>query len=141
VRIEKRVRALESRFKSDPVVLYFGDGSTREIHGPRDFLLRLLVAAAWGRDLSPGQQEQLELIRASVDSVEPDGAHLVDVVKCHLEDQRCRSAARSMTVTTRRPTTKSLRIGDNARQSRTATPHRAALNILRVADHPAGAGR
>ena len=60
MRIEKRVRALESRFKSDPVVLYFGDGSTREIHGPRDFLLRLLVAAAWGRDLSPGQQEQLD---------------------------------------------------------------------------------
>jgi hypothetical protein len=85
VRIEKRVRALESRFKSDPVVLYFGDGSTREIRGRRDFLLRLLVAAAWGRDLSPGQQEQLDLIRASVDSVEPDGARLVEVVKCYLE--------------------------------------------------------
>jgi hypothetical protein len=85
VRVEKRVRALERRFKSDPVVLYFGDGSTREIRGPRDFMLRLLVAAAWGGDLSPGQQEQLELIRASVDSVEPDRAHLVDVVKCYLE--------------------------------------------------------
>jgi hypothetical protein len=84
VRVEKRVRALERRFKSDPVVLYFGDGSTREIRGPRDFMLRLLVATAWGGDLSPGQQEQLELIRASVDSVEPDGGHLIDVFQCYL---------------------------------------------------------
>jgi hypothetical protein len=30
--------------------------------------------------------------------------------------------------------------GDIARQSRTATPHRDALNILRVADDPTGAG-
>jgi hypothetical protein len=85
MRIEKRVQRLETRFAGDSVVLYFGDGSTREVRGPRDFVLRLLAAAAWGGDLSPGQQEQLELIRASVDSVEPGGAHLFDVFKCYSE--------------------------------------------------------
>jgi hypothetical protein len=82
VRIERRVRALERRFTADPVVLYFADGSAREICGPRDFVLRLLAAIAWGGDLSPAQKEQLDLIRASVDSVEPGGGHLIDLVRC-----------------------------------------------------------
>jgi hypothetical protein len=85
VSIEKRVRALERRFTADPVVLYFADGSAREICGPRDFVLRLLTAAAWRGDLSPGQKEQLDLIRASVGSVEPGGGHLIELVRCFLE--------------------------------------------------------
>jgi hypothetical protein len=98
VRIERRVRVLERRFTADPVVLYFADGSAREICGPRDFVRRLLAAIAWGGDLSPAQKEQLDLIRASVDSVEPGGGHLIDLVRCFFwRDQRRRSAARSMT--------------------------------------------
>ena len=81
MRVEKRVRALEARYIKDPVVLYFADGSTAEVCGHGDFLLRLLAAAAWGGDLSPGQQEQLDLIRASVDSVEPDGGPSVITAK------------------------------------------------------------
>ena len=33
MRLEERIRALEARFISDPVILYFADGSTREICG------------------------------------------------------------------------------------------------------------
>ena len=49
MRVERRVRALEARYIKDPVVLYFADGSTAEICGHGDFLLRLevLKLAGW----------------------------------------------------------------------------------------------
>ena len=50
------------------VVLHFADGSTRQIRGRGDFLLGLFPGAFGGKDLSPAQAAQLELIRQSVDS-------------------------------------------------------------------------
>jgi hypothetical protein len=70
MRLEKRIRALETRIVSDPVILHFADGTTREIHGWGDFLLDLL-AGACGGDLSPRETAQLDLIRKSVDPQEP----------------------------------------------------------------------
>jgi hypothetical protein len=84
MRLEKRIRALESRLITDPVVLYFADGSTRELRGCGDFLLSLLVGACGGADLSPGQAAQLELIRQSVYAQEPGGARMTEVLRCLL---------------------------------------------------------
>jgi hypothetical protein len=81
MRFEKRVRALEKRFLVDPVVLYFADGSTRQISGRGDFLLTLLADTCRGADLSPRQAEALELIRRSVGATEPGGARMVELLR------------------------------------------------------------
>ncbi len=84
MRLERRVRALEARLITDPLVLYFADGSTREIHGRGDFLLNLFQGACGGADLSPWQAEQLELVRRSVGAQEPGGGRMVELLKCLL---------------------------------------------------------
>jgi hypothetical protein len=84
MRFEKRIRALEARMTTDPLVLYFADGSTRELRGPRHFLLSLLVGACGGADLSSRQAEQLDLIRQSVSAHEPGGGHMTEVLRCCL---------------------------------------------------------
>ena len=45
MRLERRLRALESKMFADPLTLYFADGSKREICGRGDYLLRLFCAA------------------------------------------------------------------------------------------------
>jgi hypothetical protein len=85
VRIEKRVRALEARFIKDPVVLYFADGSKREIRGHGDFLLNLVADACRGTELGPGQAAQMDLIRQSVAAQESGGGHMVEVLRCLLD--------------------------------------------------------
>jgi hypothetical protein len=82
--VKRRIQALEARMMSDPVVLHFADGSTREICGQGDSLL-CLARGACGADLSPWQAEQLELIRQSVYAREPGGARLTEVVRCLLD--------------------------------------------------------
>jgi len=85
VRVEKRVRALEARYIKDPVVLYFADGSTTEICGHGDFLLRLLADTCSGGELNPVQAKQLDLVRRSVGAREPGGGRLTEVLRCFLE--------------------------------------------------------
>jgi len=84
MRFEKRVRALEARFLADPVILYFADGSTREICGRADYLLRLFCDACYGGDLSPTQAAHLDLIRRSTAAQEPGGARMTELVRCAL---------------------------------------------------------
>ena len=81
MRVEERIRALESRMVMNPVVLYFSDGSTRNISGPGDFLLSLLLGALAGVNLSPTQSAQLDLIRQSVAALEPGRGHMVELLK------------------------------------------------------------
>jgi hypothetical protein len=81
-RLEKRIRALEARLITDPVVLYFADGTTREICGRGNFLLRLFESACGGADLTTDQAEQLDLIRRSVAAREPGGGHMIELVRC-----------------------------------------------------------
>ena len=66
MKFERRLRALESKMLADPVILYFADGSTREICGRGDYLLRLFCTACYGGELSPRQATELDLIRDSV---------------------------------------------------------------------------
>ncbi|HEY7334133.1 MAG TPA: hypothetical protein VH639_04555 [Bryobacteraceae bacterium] len=80
MKLEKRLRALEARMLSEPVILRFADGSTRELCGPRGFLLHLFVESS-SEDLTPEQTSQLDLIRASVAAGEPGGGHIIDLLR------------------------------------------------------------
>jgi hypothetical protein len=84
---ERRIRALETRMITDPVILHFADGSTRELRGPGDFLLRLFPGVFGKANLSPGQAAQLDLIRQSVRAQEPGGGHMVELLQCLLHAQ------------------------------------------------------
>jgi hypothetical protein len=80
MRFEKRIRALEKRYMSDPVILYFADGSTQPICGDGDFLLTLLTETCGG-DLHPRQAATLKLILESVSAREPGGGHMVELLR------------------------------------------------------------
>ncbi len=84
MRLEKRVRALEARMLADPVILYFADGSTREICGRADYLLRLCCAACYGGELSPRQTAEVDLIRDSVGEGGASCAHMTQLIRCFL---------------------------------------------------------
>ena len=85
MRFEKRIRALEARMMTDPLILYFADGSTREICGQGDFLLRLFKGVFGRADLSPSQATQLDLIRQAVYAQEPGGGRLIELLRCFLD--------------------------------------------------------
>jgi hypothetical protein len=85
MRLEKRLRALESKLLTDPLILRFADGSTRTICGHGDFLLRLFRGVFGRADLSPGQASQLDMIRQRVSSTEPGGGHMVELLRCLLD--------------------------------------------------------
>ena len=80
---ERRIRALEAKLITEPVVLHFADGSKRELHGPGDFVLRLFQGIS-GADLNSTHAAQLDLIRRSVHSEEPGGGHMIELLKCLL---------------------------------------------------------
>jgi hypothetical protein len=84
---DKRIRALEAQLIADRVVLHFPDSSTRELDGPRYFLLSLFSGACGGGDLSPEETVKLDLIRKSVSAEEPGGGHMVDLIRCFLLGQ------------------------------------------------------
>jgi hypothetical protein len=90
VKIERRLRALESKMLADPVILHFADGSTRQISGGGGFLLRLFYDACAGADLTPVRAEQLDLIRQSVAAQEPGGARMTEIFLCFLRGRRTR---------------------------------------------------
>ncbi|MGA2738550.1 MAG: hypothetical protein ABSG65_14030 [Bryobacteraceae bacterium] len=84
MRLEKRIRALEARMLADPVILYFADGTTREICGRAEYLLRLFCAATGGEDLNPRQAAELDLIRDSVGEGGASCAHMTQLIRCFL---------------------------------------------------------
>jgi hypothetical protein len=84
---EKRLRALEARLNTDPVILYFADGSTRVFCGGHGFLVRLLRGVCGRADFSAGQTAELALIRQCVGSKEPGGGRLAELVRCMLHAQ------------------------------------------------------
>ena len=85
MRVEKRVRALETRYVREPVILTFPDGTTAELRGHGDFLLRLLADFCAGAELRPEQVAQLDLIRRSSGAREPGGARMTEVLRCVLD--------------------------------------------------------
>lgn len=85
MRLEKRIRAVETRKTPDPVVLYFEDGSTREICGRGDFLFELFQGIC-GEDISPSQAAHLALIRRAICVREPGGGHMVELMKSLIDE-------------------------------------------------------
>jgi len=84
MKIERRLRALEAKLITHPVVLYFADGGTRELNGPGDFLLRLFRGVFGRAKLSPAQANQLDLIRQCVGSNERGRGRMVELLQCLL---------------------------------------------------------
>jgi len=69
---------------SDPVILHFADGSTREICGRADYLLRLFCDACHGGDLSPRQAAKPDLIRDSVSAGGAGCAQMTQLIRAFL---------------------------------------------------------
>jgi hypothetical protein len=87
MKFERRLRALEAKMISAPVVLLFGEGTERAISGGRHFLVRLLHGVCQGTDLGTGHREQLDLIRQCAGSSEPGGGRVVERIQCLLHAQ------------------------------------------------------
>jgi hypothetical protein len=75
----KRLAALKQKFSTDPVTLYFADGSKHEIHGRGDFVRRLVEACLRG-----DKTREVELIAKSVYSTEPGDSHMLDIARVFL---------------------------------------------------------
>ena len=83
MKIENRIRALEAALLTDPVILYFADGSMRELAGGGYHIYELFIDFLQGT-LSPERKEQVEWIRLCTSSLQPGGGHMVDLLRCML---------------------------------------------------------
>lgn len=82
--LRRRLEALERRLISEPTLLVMPDGRTVYIPGRGDYLLKLLVVAAGGANMSPEQQAHLDLIRRSTGAIEPNGGRMIELIRCSL---------------------------------------------------------
>jgi hypothetical protein len=81
MKLNKRIEGLERMYNEEYAALYFADGITRELRGPRGFLVRLLRAMYRPEVATPQQAEELELIRDCIGARESNGAHLVELAR------------------------------------------------------------
>jgi len=79
---ERRLEVLEAKFISGPVVLTFADGSTREIPGRGQHLLKLICHMSKQDELSPTERKEIELVCESVRAEEPGGGRLTEIMRC-----------------------------------------------------------
>ena len=79
VNLRRRLEALEQDLRSEPIALLMPDGRTETLPGHNDYVLNLLSRAVRG-DRTP----EMELVARSVSSIEPDGAHMIDLVRALL---------------------------------------------------------
>lgn len=81
--LEKRLRALETELTTDALTLTMPDGSTPRLrsHG---YIGRLYSGMFGNTDTDPALAGELDLIRRSVDSKEPGGAHMVELLRALL---------------------------------------------------------
>ena len=79
--LDKRIRALEAKMSSQPVILFFEDGSTKEIPGRPEFLLQLFLAACRRGQTKSDQAAWLDLIQRATGAREPSGGHLIERIQ------------------------------------------------------------
>ena len=79
IKLRRRLDALEEQLTSEPIVLLMPDGRTETLPGHNDYVLNLL-----GRAVGGDRTSDMELIARSVSSREPDGAHMIDLVRALL---------------------------------------------------------
>jgi hypothetical protein len=77
--LRRRLEALEEQLTSEPVLLLMPDGRTETLPGHNDYVLNLLSRAVRG-----DRTLEMELVARSVSSIEPGGAHMVDLVRALL---------------------------------------------------------
>lgn len=75
----KRLAALERRLIFEPITLFFEDGTSTQICGRDEHILRLFDAAARGE-----RSREMDLIVRSVRAEEPGGGHLVELTRALL---------------------------------------------------------
>lgn len=80
--LNQRLRRLETTFVDEPIVLFFEDGSTREIRYSGNRILDLYMAALVG-EAEPGSatRQHLDWIRDSNGCFDPAGGHMIDVIR------------------------------------------------------------
>lgn len=83
--LKQRLRRLEATFIADPIVLFFADGSTREIHYSGQRILSLFMAAMSG-EAAPGSatRQHLDSIRDSSGCFDPGGGGMVNLIRIAL---------------------------------------------------------
>lgn len=79
--LDRRIRALEAKMLSEPVILFFEDGSTKEIPGRPELLLQLFLAACRRGQTNSDQAEWLDLIQCATRAREPSGGHLIELIQ------------------------------------------------------------
>ena len=79
MKLLRRLELLEKQFAGGPVLLTMPDGRAEKLQGRGDFLLDL-VARSVNEDRTP----EMELIAQSISSIEPDGAHMIDLARALL---------------------------------------------------------
>ena len=84
MKLHRRLEALEKRLINEPTILTMPDGTTAIMNGDVDYLRHLLGGIFSNRPISSGQAKHLDLIRRSTESREPDGAHLIDLIRALL---------------------------------------------------------
>ena len=82
---DARLKKLERGITTKPTILYFSDGTTATIANLRG----LLGCAIRGTSNNPEQARQLDMIRRSVHSKEPNGSLIVELARCRREDESC----------------------------------------------------
>ena len=80
--LRQRLERLEQQLISEPTILFMPDGKTVILSGPGDYLMTLLGLSTHPNDSTPAQAEHLNLIHQCVDSAEPGGARLVELIQC-----------------------------------------------------------
>jgi hypothetical protein len=96
MQLDNRVRRLETSLLSDPIVLVFANGSTREIRYQGLAMLGLFMAALSGEGVSPQMRQHLDWIRDCVEFRDSGGGHMIEVIKQAMQansDDVCRTPA------------------------------------------------
>jgi hypothetical protein len=83
INLHRRLEALEKQFTSEPILLKMPDGRIETLRGYNEYVLDLVARAVRG-DRTP----EMELISQSISSVEPGGAHLIDLARALLNGPR-----------------------------------------------------
>jgi hypothetical protein len=79
--LSQRLRRLETELTSNPIVLCFADGGTRDIPSTPGGVLNLFSAALSGEIPCNNTKEQLDWIRDSVGYIFPGGGHMIEVIR------------------------------------------------------------
>ena len=74
--LNRRLEALEKQITSEPIVLLMPDGRTETLRGE--------VLNLFSRAVSGDRTPEMELIARSISSMEPGGAHIIDLVRALL---------------------------------------------------------